>query len=354
MERSRSRLFVLSFLLTGILALVILRGERAHAAADPIFEGATIRILVFATPGGGYDYYTRLVARHMPQYLPGEPKILVHNMPIGYQASNNLWRAKPDALTWGVLPREGYLSNIAGEKALEFDFSKGIPIGSAADENSLIYIRTDSGMTTVEKLIEGVKAGKNPPIMGGTDRASASYVLGNTLEFLVPNVKFKHVLGYPGGSEIDLAIRKGEVQAAGRSKNSFFARMNDLYKAGEVAIMVQSGTVKKQRDNEFKNVPTFWEFAEKEQEKSLLSLVLVNQLAARPFWLPPGVSDDRVKAVREAFKKTVEDPKLIAEAKKSRRHVEPILGEEMAELYKEVFAAPEAVKKTVRKMLFDK
>ena len=354
MELSRIRIFVLSYLLIGIMALGILRVEGAGAAAEPMFQAATIRILVFATPGGGYDYYTRLLARYMAQYLPGDPKILVQNMPIGYQASNTLWRAKPDGLTWGVLPREGYLANIAGEKALEYDFSKGIPIGSAADENSLIYIRTDTGMTTVEKLVEAGKAGKNPPIMGGTDRASASYVLGNTLEFLVPNAKFKHVLGYPGGSEIDLAIRKGEVHAAGRSKNSFFARVNDLYKSGEVAVMVQSGTVKKQRDNEFKNVPTFWEFAEKEQEKSLLSLVLVNQLAARPFWLPPGVSEDRVKAIRSAFKQAVEDPKLIAEAKKSRRHIEPILGEEMAELYKEVFAAPESVKKTVRKMLFDK
>lgn len=323
-------------------------------AGETSFEGKTIRILVFATAGGGYDYYTRLLARHLRKNLPGNPKLLVHNMPIGYQASNTLWRSRPDGLTWGVLPREGYLGNIAGEKALEYDFSKGIPIGSMADENSLIYIRSDTGMTTVDKLVSAVKAGKNPPIMGGTDRASASYVLGSTLEYLNPEAKFKHVLGYPGGSELDLALRKGEVQAAGRSKNSFFARVKDLYNSHEVAVMIQTGTTKKQRDPEFKSVPTFWEFADTDKKKKLLSVVVVNQLAARPFWLPPGMNPEITETVRAAFQKTVEDPALIADAKKSRRHIEVVTGKEMEELYKEVFDAPEEIKATVRKLFFDK
>ncbi|MDH3444695.1 MAG: tripartite tricarboxylate transporter substrate-binding protein, partial [Deltaproteobacteria bacterium] len=248
----------------------------------------------------------------------------------------------------------GYLGNIAGEKALEYDFSKGVPIGSMADENSLIYIRSDSGMTTVDKLVGAIKTGKNPPIMGGTDRASASFVLGSTLEYLNPEAKFKHVLGYPGGSEIDLALRKGEVQAAGRSKNSFFARVKDLYKTGEVAVMIQTGTTKKQRDSEFKDIPTFWEFADTEKKKQLLSVIVVNQLAARPFWLPPGTNPEITQAIRTAFLKTVENPALIADAKKSRRHVEVLTGEEMEVLYKEVFDSPEEIKATVRKLFFGK
>lgn len=335
------------------LTLIMFQWHGIASAANVTFKGKTIRILVFATAGGGYDYYTRLLARHVRKNLPGNPKLLVHNMPIGYQASNTLWRSRPDGLTWGVLPREGYLGNIAGEKALEYDFSKGIPIGSMADENSLIYIRTDTGMTTVDKLIGAIKEGKNPPIMGGSDRASASFVLGSTLEYLNPEAKFKHVLGYPGGSEIDLALRKGEVQAAGRSKNSFFSRVKDLYNSREVAVMIQTGTTKRQRDPEFKDIPTFWELADTDKKKQLLSVIVVNQLAARPFWLPPGTNDDITNAIRTAFLKTVESPALIADAKKSRRHIEVLSGEEMEALYDEVFDSPEEIKATVRKLFFD-
>jgi len=321
------------------------------AVSNAFTEGKTIKVLVFASPGGGYDYYSRLVARHIPKYLPGSPKVLVQNMPIGYLAANTLWGSKPNGLTWGVLSREGYLSNIAGEKAQKYDFSKGIPIGSTADENQLLYIRTDTGMGTLGKLVAAIKAGKNPPLMGNTIRAGSGYVWGEVLQVLVPGVKFKQILGYPGGSEIDLAIRRGEVHAAGRSKNSFFARMNDFYKSGEVSILVQSGTVQGKRDPIFENVPTISEFAETREKKELLSLVLIAQLAARPFWLPPNVPQDRVKLIREAFRRTVNDPKVVAEAKRSRRHINPVYGEQMAKLLRDAFAVSGEVKVRVRKIL---
>ncbi len=321
------------------------------AVSNAFTEGKTIRLVVFATPGGGYDYYSRLIMRYIPKYLPGNPKVLVQNMPIGYLAANTLWRAKPNGLTWGVLSREGYLSNIASDKAQRFDFSKGIPIGSAADENSLIYIRTDTGISSLKDLAAAIKAGKKPPIMGGTTRSGASYVIGEVLEYFAPEMKLKQVLGYPGGSEVDLGIRRGEVQAAGRSKNSFFARMTDLYKKGEIAVIVQTGTVDGKRDPDFENVPTLGEFADSREDKQLLSLVLLNQVAARPFWLPPAVPRDRVKLIREAFRRTVNDPKLVAQAKKSRRHVGPVYGDRMAKLFADAFAAPENVKDRIRKIL---
>ena len=187
--------------------------------------------------------------------------------------------------------------------------------------------------------------------MGGTTRAASGYVWGEVLELLIPGVKFKQILGYPGGSEIDLAIRKGEVHAAGRSMNSFFARMNDVYKSGEVSVLVQSGTVLGKRDPVFENVPTILEFADTSEKKQLLSLILLAQLAARPFWLPPDVPQNRVKLIRDAFRETVKDPKLMAEAKRSRRHINPVYGERMAKLFREAFAVPEEVKERVRKMM---
>jgi len=321
------------------------------AVSNAFTKGKTIRLLVFATPGGGYDYYSRIVAQYIPKYLPGNPKVLVQNMPIGYLAANTLWRAKPNGLTWGVLSREGYLSNIAGDKAQRFDFSKGNPIGSAADENSLIYIRTDTGISSLKDLAAATKAGKKPPIMGGTTRSGSSYVMGEVLEYLAPNMKFKQVLGYPGGSEVDLAIRRGEAQAAGRSKNSFFARTGDLLKSGEIAVILQTGTTDGKRDPDFENVPTLGEFANTSDEKALLNLVLLNQIVARPFWLPPGVPQDRVKIIREAFRKTVNDPELVARAKKAGRHIGPVYGDQVAKLYAEAFNAPESVKERVRKIL---
>ena len=321
------------------------------AVSNAFTKGKTVRLLVFATPGGGYDYYSRLVMRYIPKYLPGNPKMLVQNMPIGYLAGNTLWRSKPDGITWGVMGREGYLNNIAGEKAQQYDFSKGISIGSIADENTLIYIRTDSGISSLKELAAAIKAGKKPPIMGGTTRSGSSFVMGEVLEYLAPNMKFKQVLGYPGGSEVDLAIRRGEAQAAGRSKNSFFARTGDLLKSGEIAVILQTGTVDGKRDPDFENVPTLGEFADSPEDKQLLAVVLLNQIVARPFWLPPGVPQDRVKIIREAFRKTVNDPELVARAKKAGRHIGPVYGDQVAKLYAEAFNAPESVKDHVRKIL---
>ncbi len=187
--------------------------------------------------------------------------------------------------------------------------------------------------------------------MASTTRSGSSYVMGEVLEYLSPNMRFKQVLGYPGGSEVDLAIRRGEAQAAGRSKNSFFARTKDLLDKGEIAVILQTGTVDGKRDPDFENVPTLGEFADSREDRQLLNLVLLNQIVARPFWLPPGVPQDRVKLIREAFRKTVNDPKLIARAKKARRHIGPVYGDRMAKLYADAFAAPEGMKDRIRKIL---
>ncbi len=100
------------------------------AVSNAFTEGKTIRLLVFATPGGGYDYYSRIVMRHIPKYLPGNPKILVQNMPIGYLAANTLWRSKPDGITWGVLGREGYLNNMQVRKHNSSISAKAFPLAA--------------------------------------------------------------------------------------------------------------------------------------------------------------------------------------------------------------------------------
>ena len=322
----------------------------SYGASEPFFKDKTVRVIVFATPGGGYDYYARLLGRYMTKHLAGSPKVIVQNMPIGQLAANNLWRAKPDGLTWATLSREGYLGNIAGDKSLKYDFSKGIPIGSVADENSVIYVRSDTGVKTVKDLIALNKAGKKLPIMGGTTRTASSYSLGRTLQAIVPDAKFKQVLGYPGGSEVDLALRKGEIQAAGRSKASFFSRVGDMYKSGEIGTIIQTGTVRKERDPDFADNPTFWELAKNEKQTQLLSLMLLGQLVARPFWLPPNMKADRVKEIRSAFDKAVRDPGFVAEAKKARRHVQPLSGVEVEELYKTAYGAPPEAKAFVKQV----
>ena len=159
------------------------------------------------------------------------------------------------------------------------------------------------------------------------------------------------MLGYPGGSEVDLALRRGEIQAASRSKNSLFSRVGDLYKSGEIGILIQTGTIKRERDPDFPNAPTFWELAKSKEDRQLLSLMLLGQTVARPFWLPAGVPEDRVVEIRRAFTKAVRDPGFAAEAKKARRHVEPLSGVEVEEFYKEAFGAPKEAKEFVKNVL---
>jgi tripartite-type tricarboxylate transporter receptor subunit TctC len=319
-------------------SLEVLASAQAAAGAEPFYKGKTLRIVAGFPAGGGYDVYARLLARFMEKHIPGNPTIIVQNMPGAGSmiAANYAYEvAKPDGLTIGMVARELYLAQIAGTPELKVDFRKLIPVISMTDENPTIYMRTDTPYTSIRAIQEAVQQGKPPPRMGATGVGSTGYVLPRVVEELVGTKLFNIITGYPGGPEVDLALVKKEIHGAGRTYVSLLERSRHMLEKGEITIIVQGGTGDRRRAPYLPNVPTYWELAKTEEDRALVASLLVSYNAARPFFLSPGVPSDRVRILREAAAKTVKDSEFLAEAERTKRPINPLSGEEMEAMYKE-------------------
>ena len=200
----------------------LLNLEPASAQQTPFYQGKTIRIIVGLTPGGFYDRWARLLARFMPLYIPGNPSFIVQNMAGAGSmiAMNHVFGvAKADGLTL-VMPNYGvYLDQLAGRKEVRFDITKSYYIGSPEKSDIVLYARADAPFKSVQdmrKLAEPAKC-------GATGTASADYLIAKVLEDTL-GVKINSVIGYAGGSEIDIAVEKGEVLCRGMTIAPHFGR----------------------------------------------------------------------------------------------------------------------------------
>ncbi len=335
-------------LLAVVLGFLLLHHPpSARSESTRFYEGKTMTFIVSFPPGGGYDIYARLLARHLPKYIPGTPRVLVQNMPGagGIIASNYLAKvARPDGLTLGTLPRELYLAQIAGVGALKADFTKMHPVGSLASDILTVYMRTDTPYTSISAIQAALKEGRKPPPVGASGVGGGGYLIKRITEELVGMKLFDIVTGYRGGPQIDVAVRKGELLGAGRSLASVRDRVGDLLKAGKITIIVQSGTQERKRSPELPEVPTLWELARTEDGKALNASYFPSTIAGRPFWLPARVPKERVDLLRSAFAKAAVDPKLLAEARKSGRPIALVNGDEMVTLYRDGFRVSPALK----------
>ena len=209
----------LIFCLTLVLACF---SPEAGAQTEPFYKGKTIRIMIGSTPGGFYDRWARLFARYMPKYIPGQPEIVAQNMPGAGSviATNHVFNvAKPDGLTLVMPLNSVYVDQLVGRKEVQFDLRKFHWIGSPAVESVIMYMRTDTPFRSVADIIKA----KEAPKCGSTGTASSDYILSKVLEETV-SAKFNTVQGYPGGSEIDLAVEKGEVVCRAHSTSAHFGR----------------------------------------------------------------------------------------------------------------------------------
>jgi len=329
-----------------VALMLVLAGVEAHAQSN-FYQGKTITIIVSTKAGDVYDLYPRLVAEFMPKHIPGNPNIIVQNVPgaAGLIGTNQIYNvAKPDGLTFGATYPALYFEQLVKRPEAKFDWNKFIWIGSTINSNSLMYMRAD----TPYKTIEDVRTASTPPKCGATGVTSSAYYMPKLLE-LAFGTKFEVVAGYVAGQDIDLAVERGEVQCRAFTVNAFFAREPFITwrKKNFVNVLYQTGS---KRDERIKNVPLFSELAEKyktsDETKRLAKVVLASDEFGRPLVFPPGVPADRVKIIRDAFNKTIHDPELLAEAKKRRLDIDPATGEELQALAKEVMTAtPDIVEK---------
>jgi tripartite-type tricarboxylate transporter receptor subunit TctC len=343
------------FLLTLIFCFsIILPGiaPEAGAQADQFYKGKTIRIMVGSTAGGFYDRWARLFGKYMGKYIPGQPEIVAQNMTGAGSviAANHVYNvAKPDGLTL-VMPLNGvYIDQFVGRKEVQFDMRKFRFIGSPVTESIIFYIRADAPYKSIADVIKA----KEPPKCGGSGTASSDYILSKVLEETV-GAKFNTVLGYAGGTEIDLAVEKNEVVCRAHSMSAHFGRepFDTWHKRGFDRHLVQTS---RKKDPRAADTPTlnelFDQYKVPANSRRLAQVLLAAGDFGRPMMVTPGTPLDRVKILRDAYVKTLSDPDVLDEAKKGRMDVDPATGEELEALVKEIFDSPPEVVERVKKIL---
>jgi len=296
-------------------------------------------MIIGLSAGGGYDIFARLVAKHMVKHIPGKPDHISRNMTgaDGLLAANYMYSVAPKDGTYIGAPQRGVpfepLSSGHDSKA-QFDPLKFHWIGSANSETSIAVAWHNTGIKTYEDLFT------KEIIMGGTGAGTESvvlpYVLANVLGF-----KIKVIAGYPGGSEVDLAMERGEVGGRGTmSWTSFKARQMHWLTENKVNILYQQSM---EKHPDLPNVPLALDLAKNEADRQLLEVMMVPLLFGRPYMVPPEVPLDRVAALRKAFDTTILDKEFISDAEKSRLEVEPVSGVKMEELLKKAYATPKPI-----------
>ena len=337
-----------------LLAGFLFMSFAGQAAAKDFYEGKTIRILVCCTPGGFYDRWSRLFARYMGKYIPGKPEIIVQNMPGagGLIATNYTYTVAKQDGTAIVAPLGGqYLDQVAGRKEVLFDFGKFQWLGTQEVSHSVLFCRRDSKFQSVEDLI---KNKKEPAKLGNTGTSGSSYFIGKVLEKAV-GANFNFVMGYQGGSEIDLAVERGEVTCRGMTIPPHFGREPYLtwHKTNFITQLIQTGS---ERDSRMKDVPTLTEVMEKYNTpadvRAIAKVIFASGDFGRPLGVGPGVPADRVKILRTAYAKALQDPGLMADAEKGRMTpVIPSSGEKVQALARFVSNQPQEVVDGVKAIL---
>jgi tripartite-type tricarboxylate transporter receptor subunit TctC len=343
------RIFALT---VACLTLTLNIGTLAHAQSDSFYNGKTVRIIVGFTPGGFYDRWARLLSRYMPKYIPGNPNFVVQNMPGASSviAANYVYNlTKSDGLTLLVHINSLYLDQIVGRKEVKFDVRKFEFIGTQEKAPTMLYFRADSPIKSVADIIKA----SEPPKCGSTGTASTGYLLAKLMDEAF-KAKLNTVTGYQGGSEIDVAVERGEIVCRGMDIPPHFGRepFETWHKKGFDRHILQGGP---KRDPRLPDTPTLFElmdqFKSSEVSRRVTRIVLASGDFGRPMVVGPGVPPDRVKVLREAYAKAMRDPGLIDEAKKGQMDMEHTPGEELQNLMKEFMNQPPDVVERVKKVL---
>jgi tripartite-type tricarboxylate transporter receptor subunit TctC len=336
-------------MLAVLLFLVVAPPAQAQA---PFYQGKTITIVVGTKAGDVYDLYPRLLSEFLPKYIPGQPNIIIQNVAgaASLIAANQVYNiGKPDGLTLGAIYPALYFEQLIKRPEVKFDWNKFGWIGSTVTSNHLMYMRSD----TPYKTFEDVRKASTPPKCGATGVTSTGYYMPKLVEETT-GTKFNIISGYPAGQDIDLAVERGEIDCRAFTITAYFAREPFISwrKRNFAHVLFQTGS---KRDARLKDAPTIYELMDRyktsQSGRGLAKVVLASGDFGRPIVTPPGVPPERVKMLRDAFNKSVNDPALLAEAEKRRLEMDPATGEELETLAKEVMEAPPEVVDRVRKLI---
>lgn len=328
---------------TKLLAGLALAGTVAVASAPQalaqdkvadFYKGKNVTLLIGYPPGGGYDRYGRTVAHHIGRHIPGNPTIVVKNMPGAgsLKSANYIYNVAPkDGTLFGIFAGGIAMDALIGGKPTKFDSRKFTWLGSANESTSACF----AWHTAKHESLADVM--KNELIVGASSGGSSTFAWPTAMNNVL-GAKFKIVGGYPGTKAIVLAMERGEVQGlCGYFISSIRTARPDWLPQKKVKVLVLE-SVKPHPD--FPNVKTVMDYAKTEDDKKILNIVFGWQVMGRPFAAPPGIPADRAAALRKAFWDTMQDPKFLAEAKKVRIQIEPRTHKQVQDYLEEAWKTP--------------
>jgi tripartite-type tricarboxylate transporter receptor subunit TctC len=333
--------------LTAAFFCALLLTGMTHAAA-PFYEGKTIRIVVGAAPGGGFDTYSRTIARHMGKYIPGRPAVIVENMPgAGFiVAVNHVYRvAKADGLTIGNWIGTLVLAQVVGRKGLEFDVRQFEYIGSPVKNHDTCVFTKSSGITTIDNW----RSSRTPVKLGSTPPGATTYENAMILKEAL-GLPIQVVAGYKGTSDIRLAAEGGEVAGlCGLSWASAKSTWRKGLESGEAMVVLQSTPTP---HPELPNVPLSVNQAKTNEGKKLVQVGIHDASAITYLYsLPPGTPKERVQILRKAFMDTMKDAEFLAEAKKANLDLDPLAGEVLEKTIVNFFKLEPSLANKLREIL---
>jgi tripartite-type tricarboxylate transporter receptor subunit TctC len=321
------------------LALVAPPARAQTAAPTDFYKGKTITLITSTGVGGTYDAVARLVARHMPRYIPGNPTIIVQNMPGGGNvlATNYMYNIAPkDGTAIATIHSAMPLHQVLDGQGVRYDAGKFNWLGSTGPQNEVILVWHTAGITTI------AQATQREVILGGTGAGSGIVIIPTVMNNLL-GTRFKIVTGYRTSEDVNLGMERGEVQARAFGFGSITSQHPDWLKDKKVSFLAQAGA---RRDKLLPDVPLLTELARNEEQRKIFQLVSSAPAIGQPYVAPPGVAADRLAVLRKAFDATLRDKAFLADAEKIRFEVEAMNGDETAQVaYDTVHAPPDIVAK---------
>jgi tripartite-type tricarboxylate transporter receptor subunit TctC len=337
--------FVAAMLLVSLTSFVC-KIDRVFAQAN-FYEGKSVRMIVGFSAGGGYDAYTRTLARHMGRHIPGNPTIVVENMPgAGSMISANYTykAARPDGLTIGHFIGGLFLQQLLGKPGIEFDAAKFQFVGVPAQDNFVIGLAKSTGITDVESWM----ASKQVVKFGGVASGSGSDDFPNILKATL-GLPIQLVSGYKGTADVRLAFNSGEVAGLSNSWESTKSTWRQELESGDLKLVLQA-TLKPHPEHP--KLPMALNYAKTEEAKRLISTVArVHGPTVRPYVLPPNTPVDRVQTLRKAFMATMKDPEFLAEAKKANLDINPEDGATLEQNVREILQLEPALVAKLKEFL---
>lgn len=318
-----------------------------RAAADPVadfYRGRTVTAVVPFGAGGGYALYTQLLSQHMPAFIPGKPTIVPQYMPGagGIKATNYVYNVAPkDGSLISMVPDTVVLASVLQPKSIKFKVNEFIWLGTLERVNNILAVRADSGIRTFADL------DKTEAVLGSTGRGSPTFLLPSLARWLTP-AKIKIVQGYKGGREMFQAMETGELMGTTISWGVWKALKGAWFRDGSAVPIMQFGL---RREADLPDVPLAVDYAKTPEQKTVARFMASNTEIGRSFVVPPGVADDKVAALRDAFDRMVRDPGFI-EAAKGKILLNPASGAEVQNVVAEASALDPKIADIVRTAIF--